>query len=186
IEQQIATGFHRNTQINQEGGIDPEQFRVESVIDRVSTTATVFLAVTLDCAQCHDHKFDPFTHREYYQMFAFFNSSLHDGHGKGDFGPVLELPTVAEKKALETHRERVQQMEAELKRLADELRGKAGGWEGGLDDAAPQKLKAEVQAALAVQPGQRAAAQEDVVFAAFRDQDEGYRKLQNRLKKLKS
>ena len=185
IEQQIATGFHRNTQINQEGGIDPEQFRVESVLDRVNTTATVFLGVTLGCAQCHDHKFDPFTQREYYQMFAFFNSSLHDGHGKGDFGPVLELPTAAEKKALETHRERIQQMEAELKKLADELRGKAGAWEAGLDDAARQKLKADVQAALAVQPGQRAAAQEEVVFAAFRDQDEGYKKLQDRLKKLK-
>src|SRR6266581_1824524 len=168
--QQVATGFHRNTQINQEGGIDPEQFRVESVIDRVNTTATVFLGVTLGCAQCHDHKFDPFTQREYYQMFAFFNSSQHDGHGKGDFGPVLELPTAAEKKSLETHRQHVQQMESELKKYADELRGKAGEWEAGLDDAARQKLKTDVQAALAVQPEQRAAAQQDVVFAAFRDQ----------------
>src|SRR5216117_1056642 len=186
IGQQIATGFHRNTQINQEGGIDPEQFRVESVLDRVNTTATVFLGVTLGCAQCHDHKFDPFTQREYYQMFAFFNTSEHDGHGKGDFGPVLELPTAAEKKSLETHRQHVQQMESELKKYADELRGKAGAWEAGLDDAARQKLKSDAQAALAVQPDQRAAAQNEVVFAALRDQDEGYRKLQDRLKKLKS
>jgi hypothetical protein len=118
-------------------------------------------------------------------MFAFFNSSQHDGHGKGDFGPVLELPTAAEKKALEAHRERVHQLEAELKQYAAELRGKAGAWEAGLDDAARQKMKADVQAALAVQPSQRAAAQEEVVFAAFRDQDEGYKKLQDRLKKLK-
>ena len=59
IEQKIATGFNRNTQINQEGGIDPEQFRVESVMDRVSTFGSVFLGLTVGCAQCHDHKFDP-------------------------------------------------------------------------------------------------------------------------------
>ena len=186
IGQQIATGFHRNTQINQEGGIDPEQFRVESVLDRVNTTATVFLGVTLACAQCHDHKFDPFTQREYYQMFAFFNSSQHDGHGKGDFGPVLELPTAEEKTALETHRQRLKQMEAEVKKYADQLREKAGAWEAGLDDAARQKLKADVGAALAIQPDQRSAAQKDVVFATFRDQDEGYKKFQERLKNLKS
>ncbi|PYM13013.1 MAG: hypothetical protein DME18_10020, partial [Verrucomicrobia bacterium] len=92
LEQKIATGFHRNTQINQEGGIDPEQFRVESVVDRVNTTATVFLGVTLACAQCHDHKFDPLTQREYYQMFAFFNNTGEDGHGKGTPGGVLEIP----------------------------------------------------------------------------------------------
>jgi hypothetical protein len=185
IRQQIATGFHRNTQINQEGGIDPEQFRVESVLDRVNTTATVFLGVTLACAQCHDHKFDTFTQREYYQMFAFFNSSEHDGHGKGDFGPVLELPTAEEKKTFETHRQRLQQLDAELKKYSDQLRAKSAAWEAGLDDAARHKLKEDVQAALAIQLDQRVAAQKEVVFFAFRDQDEGYKKLQERLKKLK-
>ena len=68
IEQKIATGFNRHTQINQEGGIDPEQFRVESVIDRVNTTATAFLGLTVGCAQCHDHKFDPITQREYVRL----------------------------------------------------------------------------------------------------------------------
>ncbi len=59
-DQHIATGFHRNTQINQEGGVDPEQFRIESLFDRVATTGTVFLGLSIGCAQCHDHKFDPF------------------------------------------------------------------------------------------------------------------------------
>jgi hypothetical protein len=72
--QKIATGFHRNTQINQEGGIDPEQFRIESVFDRVATTGTVWMGLTIGCAQCHDHKFDPISQKEYYQFFAFFNS----------------------------------------------------------------------------------------------------------------
>ncbi len=70
----IATGFHRNTQINQEGGIDPEQFRIDSVFDRVATTGTVWLGLTIGCAQCHNHKFDPIEQREYYQLFAFFNN----------------------------------------------------------------------------------------------------------------
>jgi len=74
LDQRIATGFHRNTQINQEGGIDKEQFRIESVVDRVGTTGTAFLGLTIACAQCHDHKFDPISQREYFQMFAFFNN----------------------------------------------------------------------------------------------------------------
>ncbi len=75
VEQRIATGFHRNTQINQEGGIDREQFRIESVFDRVATTGTAFLGLTIGCAQCHDHKFDPITQKEFYRLFAFFNSA---------------------------------------------------------------------------------------------------------------
>ena len=74
VRPQIATGFHRNTPINQEGGIDVEQFRVESVVDRVNTTGTVFLGLTIGCCQCHDHKYDPISQREYYQLFAFFNN----------------------------------------------------------------------------------------------------------------
>jgi hypothetical protein len=72
--QKIATGFHRNTQINQEGGIDKEQFRIESVFDRVATTGTVWLGLTVGCAQCHDHKFDPIEQKEYYRLFAFLNN----------------------------------------------------------------------------------------------------------------
>ena len=75
LDQKIATGFHRNTQINQEGGIDKEQFRIESVIDRVNTTGTAFLGLTVGCAQCHDHKFDPITQKEFYRLFAFLNNA---------------------------------------------------------------------------------------------------------------
>ena len=64
VQQCVATGFHRNTQINEEGGIDLEQFRVESIIDRVNTTGSVWLGLTVGCCQCHDHKFDPITQRE--------------------------------------------------------------------------------------------------------------------------
>ncbi|MEN9678206.1 MAG: hypothetical protein RIS76_4102, partial [Verrucomicrobiota bacterium] len=74
LDQRVATGFHRNTQINEEGGIDPEQFRIEAVLDRVNTTGTAFLGLTVGCAQCHDHKFDPLSQREYFRLFAFFNT----------------------------------------------------------------------------------------------------------------
>src|SRR5262249_59898999 len=69
VDRLIATGFHRNTLKNEEGGIDLEQFRVESVVDRINTTGSVFLGLTIGCCQCHDHKFDPLTQREYYQFF---------------------------------------------------------------------------------------------------------------------
>ncbi|MFT5131170.1 MAG: mono/diheme cytochrome c family protein [Rhodothermales bacterium] len=72
--QLIASAFHRNTLINQEGGSDPEQFRVEAVIDRVNTTGAVWLGLTVGCAQCHTHKFDPIPQDEFYSLFAFFNS----------------------------------------------------------------------------------------------------------------
>ena len=83
LDQRIATGFHRNTQLNEEGGIDPEQFRIEGVLDRVNTTGTALLGLTVACAQCHDHKFDPIRQREYFQLFAFFNQQDE---------PTLELP----------------------------------------------------------------------------------------------
>ncbi len=73
--QKVATGFHRNTQINEEGGIDVEEFRFASVVDRVATTGSTWLGLTIQCAQCHTHKFDPITQREYYQFFAFLNNA---------------------------------------------------------------------------------------------------------------
>jgi hypothetical protein len=83
----IATAFHRNTLINEEGGADKEQFRNEAVVDRVNTTGVVWLGLTVGCAQCHSHKFDPISHREYYEMFAFFNQGT-DVNNQGATIPV--------------------------------------------------------------------------------------------------
>jgi hypothetical protein len=74
IDQRVATGFNRNSFMNEEGGHDWEQFRYESIVDRVQTTATVFLGLTLACARCHDHKYDPILQREYYEFFALLNN----------------------------------------------------------------------------------------------------------------
>lgn len=74
VEQRVATGFHRNTLTNREGGVDNEQFRFENVIDRAATTGTVWLGLTVGCAQCHDHKFDPTTQKDFYRLTAFFDN----------------------------------------------------------------------------------------------------------------
>jgi hypothetical protein len=101
-KQLVATAFHRNTLINEEGGTDKEQFRHEAVVDRVNTTSAVWLGLTVACAQCHTHKFDPISHREYYELFAFFNSAA-DVNNRGEaiavsrgemFGhPVMAKPS---------------------------------------------------------------------------------------------
>jgi hypothetical protein len=85
--QMVATGFHRNTFINEEGGVDREQARVEQVLDRTNTTGAVWLGLTVGCAQCHTHKFDPIPHKEYYQFFAFFNSSVD----ANNIGPTVRV-----------------------------------------------------------------------------------------------
>lgn len=74
-EDRVATGFHRQTLTNREGGIDPKEDRDKQVVDRVNTTGTVWLGLTIGCAQCHSHKYDPISQREYYQLYAFFNSA---------------------------------------------------------------------------------------------------------------
>jgi mono/diheme cytochrome c family protein len=85
--QLVATAFHRNTLINEEGGTDKEQFRHEAVVDRVNTTGAVWLGLTIGCCQCHTHKFDPIQHREYYELFAFFNNGT-DINNQGATIPV--------------------------------------------------------------------------------------------------
>ncbi|QJW92689.1 PSD1 and planctomycete cytochrome C domain-containing protein [Frigoriglobus tundricola] len=74
LQQKVATGFHRNTPFNEEGGTDAEQFRVERTVDRANTTAAVWLGLTAGCAQCHDHKYDPVSQKDYYRLYAFFDS----------------------------------------------------------------------------------------------------------------
>src|SRR6202030_3974112 len=74
-DQIVATGFLRNSMINEEGGVDPEQFRMEAMFDRMEAIGKGMLGVTIQCAQCHNHKFDPLTQEEYYRMFAFLNNT---------------------------------------------------------------------------------------------------------------
>src|SRR5688572_1794541 len=114
LDQRIATGFHRNTLVNEEGGTDPEEFRVAAVKDRVNTTALVWLGTTLECAQCHDHKYDPFTQEDYYRFYAFFDGTEDTGNSDG---PTIAAPTPA----FEARVRELDQERAELERaLASE------------------------------------------------------------------
>ena len=95
LSQLIATGFNRNHRGNSEGGVIPEEYQVEYVVDRVDTTATVWLGLTLKCARCHEHKYDPISQKEFYRVFAYFNNIPEHGRAikEGNSPPYIKAPT---------------------------------------------------------------------------------------------
>ena len=103
VDQRVATGFNRNHMINFEGGAIPEEYLNEYVVDRVDTTTTVWLGSTFGCARCHDHKYDPIKQKDYYSLYAFFNSVPEKGlDGRaGNAEPILQLPTPQQAAELE-------------------------------------------------------------------------------------
>jgi len=116
IDQLIATGFHRNHRGNGEGGVIPEEYLVEYVVDRVDTTASVWLGLTLGCARCHDHKYDPFSQREFYEFFAYFHNVPEMGRTfkYGNSPPFVRAPTLYQKKKLA-------EADAKIRRAAEKL-----------------------------------------------------------------
>ena len=102
LDDKIATGFNRNHMITAEGGAIPQEYHVEYVVDRVSTTGAAWLGITIGCARCHDHKYDPILQKDFYKFFAFFNTVPERGldglAGNGNAAPVLELPTPQQQK----------------------------------------------------------------------------------------
>ena len=95
LDQKIATGFNRNHRINNEGGVIPEEFRVEYVVDRLDTTSTVWMGLTVACARCHDHKYDPISQREFYGLFSFFNNVPEKGKDGGSGNAIPFIPVAA-------------------------------------------------------------------------------------------
>ncbi|HYO81812.1 MAG TPA: PSD1 and planctomycete cytochrome C domain-containing protein, partial [Bryobacteraceae bacterium] len=134
--QKIATGFHRNTMFNEEGGVDKDEAYFEVLVDRVNTTTTVWLGSTVGCAQCHNHKYDPLTHKEYYQMMAFFgkNSKKVEPNGTGFKyrEPTLDLATADQASQRERIRKRIEEVEQTLKTHTPELAREQQRWEEGL------------------------------------------------------
>ncbi|WP_165441610.1 PSD1 and planctomycete cytochrome C domain-containing protein [Rubinisphaera italica] len=116
-EQLIATGFHRNTLVNQEGGSDKEQFRNEAVVDRTNTTGAVWLGLTVGCAQCHTHKYDPLTHTEYYRLFAFFNHT----QDVNSISPQLQVPSDQQREQLAELNEKFRSATAAVKARKQQL-----------------------------------------------------------------
>jgi hypothetical protein len=162
VDQKIASGFNRNAMINFEGGAIPEEYLTQYLIDRVSTTSTVFLGLTLNCCQCHDHKFDPFTQKEFYQMYAFFNGIKENGlDGQaGNAAPILKLPNADQKSELSKLVAQITPLEKKLTAPDDALDAAQLAWEKSLTDVsagqwttvAAGKMSSESGATLAPQP----------------------------------
>ncbi len=116
IEQKVASGFNRNHMINFEGGAIPAEYQTAYIIDRVNTTSTVWMGLTMGCAQCHDHKYDPLSQRDFYRMYAFFNNVPENGldGSKGNAVPVLRVPTAEQEQQLAQLKEAITKAEAKL------------------------------------------------------------------------
>jgi hypothetical protein len=139
LEQKIASGFHRNAMSNEEGGVDPEESRYEVLVDRVNTTATVWLGTTLGCAQCHNHKYDPFSQKDYFRMLAFFASTDYDSRTFGDgtrfFEPTLDLATAEQETARKNQQAEIDRLEQELKAVTPAVRDAQTKWEESMRSA---------------------------------------------------
>lgn len=182
----IASGFHRNTRFNEEGGVDPEEFVIRYNVDRTNTVGQIWLGLTLGCAECHSHKYDPISHREYYQLFAFFTGITepmiegHQVHGK-PLEPILKVPTPEQAKQLAEHTKTLHLLEKAIATqfdrfaYADPLAGKPvpefvpaelaarslSAWE--VRAREDEKLPADLRAILKIEPGRRSDAQKKSV-----------------------
>ena len=153
VSQKVATGFSRNHVLTTEGGIFEEEYHVEYVADRVHTTATVFLAMSLQCARCHDHKYDPLTQKEYYQFAAFFNNVPDKvvSYNKARMAePLLKLPTPEQQAELDRIEERLKKVETELTLLTAEAGADAAALQAEKTALTEQrtKLNAEIPATM--------------------------------------
>ena len=131
LEQQIATGFNRCHVTTSEGGSIDEEYYVQYAIDRADTTSTVWMGLTVGCAQCHDHKYDPITQKEFYQLYAFFNNITEkamDGNRK-DSPPVVKLPTPEQEAELAAFDEQIADFDAQTKAPILEIDATQIAWE---------------------------------------------------------
>ena len=152
--QLIATAFHRNTPTNNEGGTIDEEFRTVAVVDRVNTTASVWLGSTLACAQCHDHKYDPFAQAEYFKLSAFFNNT--QDADRSDEAPTLPLLGESQKARIVALNGEAGELEATLRTLTPETTSGKGRWEASMAGPPawrvprPESAKADGKATLTV------------------------------------
>ncbi|HWY86896.1 MAG TPA: PSD1 and planctomycete cytochrome C domain-containing protein, partial [Gemmataceae bacterium] len=123
VAQKVASGFNRNHMINFEGGAIPQEYHNAYIVDRVNTTATVWLGLTIACAQCHDHKYDPISQKEFYQLYAFFHNVPENGldGSKGNAAPVLKAPTRQQEQALAELDQQILVLEQNMEGLPAEM-----------------------------------------------------------------
>ena len=136
-DQRIATGFNRNHMINFEGGAIPEEYYNAYIVDRVTTFGTIWLGLTVNCAQCHDHKYDPFTMRDFYQLYSFFNNVEENGlDGRtGNAVPLIKVPSEEQNERLAALTESITQTKKDLNGPMPTVDEKQVAWEAKLRDA---------------------------------------------------
>jgi hypothetical protein len=137
LDQRVATAFNRNHSLNSEGGIVPEEFLVEYAVDRVSTTGTVWMGLTLGCARCHDHKFDPITQKEFYEAIATFNNIPERGKGFKyvNSPPLVTAPTAEQQAEIDQVDAQLTEARAELAALDADAAAAQREWEAALSGA---------------------------------------------------
>ena len=157
LEQKIASGFNRNHMVTHEGGTIPEEYRVAYVVDRVKTTGETWLGLTVGCAQCHDHKYDPLTQSEFYQLFAFFNSVPEKGND-GDRGrnpePTLKVPNESQAAQLQEFADQRHEIEQRMRAQAEAQPALRAAWEGRSLAQIEQPARAELSEWRALGPFQ--------------------------------
>jgi hypothetical protein len=153
LSQKIATGFNRNHRANTEDGIIPEEYAVEYVVDRVETTSTVFLGLTLGCARCHNHKYDPFTQKEFYQVFAYFNNVPELGRAMkyGNSPPLVPAPTDEQQRAHDELSGRIRAVEDYLRERLGAIEAAQQSWEAAISKAEPVHWAPAGEVALALE-----------------------------------
>lgn len=130
INDKILAGFNRNNGTTDEGGAIAEEYRVEYVVDRVKTTSTVWLGLSMECAQCHDHKYDPISHEDYYRFYAYFNMSADGGMQtrKGNAAPILEIPDPVKQEQLPKTEQKLATVKETLSRRREAAQADYEGW----------------------------------------------------------
>lgn len=130
LREKVLSGFNRNNGTTDEGGAIAEEYRVEYAVDRVKTTSTVWLGLTMECAQCHDHKYDPISQEEYYQFYAFFNRSRDSGMQtrNGNAQPILSIPDPAKRSKIPSARERLESAKQALAQHKSKLEPQFEPW----------------------------------------------------------
>lgn len=188
----IATGFHRCAPTNVEAGSLPEETRIEQIIDRVNTTGAVWLGTTLECCQCHDHKYDPFPMKDYYRMLAFFNSTKREADRTNPKqpssiafqGPSMDLadPQKEERrKQLETQQARVKEKQTQRR---DELEADLKTWVTSIDVEAMKSVPEPVKKAMAKEPEKWTEKEEKTLLDFCVEQDGSSQKLGKQLNKI--
>jgi hypothetical protein len=162
-EQMIATAFHRNTLTNDEGGTSDEEFRVAAVVDRVNTTMQVWMGITMGCAQCHDHKYDPISQEEYFRMYAILNQTQDSD--KSDNSPLWTTPIPAQEKQKVKIQAKLAVLEKQFDQQTPELEDAQKRWETG---AKKSKLPPNISKILAQDPTKRDAAQQAELSKYYR------------------